>query len=139
MTAKINKWGWIKLQSFCTAKETIGKMKRQSTEWDKIFSSDMNNKRLISKIYEELIRCVICECFLPFHRILNLIKCMICECFLPFCRLSFHFVYGFSFALQKLLSLIRFHLFIFFLFSLRGGLEKILLWFVSECSARVFP
>ena len=38
-----------------------------------------------------LIRCVICECFLPFHRILNLIKCMICECFLPFHRLPFHF------------------------------------------------
>ena len=50
--AKINKWDLIKLKSFCTAKETIDKMKRQSTEWKKMFANDMNDKRLISKIYK---------------------------------------------------------------------------------------
>ena len=49
--AKINKWDLIKLKSFCTAKEVISKMKRQPTEWKKIFANDMTNKGLISNIY----------------------------------------------------------------------------------------
>ena len=51
---KINKWDVIKLKSFCTAKETINKTKRQPTEWEKIFGNDIIDKRLISKIYKEL-------------------------------------------------------------------------------------
>ena len=54
--AKINKWDLIKLTSFCTAKETINKMKRQPTEWEKIFANDVTNKSLISKIYKQLIQ-----------------------------------------------------------------------------------
>ena len=47
---KINKWGLLKLKSFCTAKETINKMKRQPTIWEKIFVNDVTDKRLVSKI-----------------------------------------------------------------------------------------
>ena len=52
--AKINKWDYVKLQSFCAAKETINKAKRLSTEWEKIFANDLSDKELISKIYKEL-------------------------------------------------------------------------------------
>ena len=48
---KINKWELIKLKKFCTAKETINKMKKQPTEWEKIFANNVNYKGLISKIY----------------------------------------------------------------------------------------
>ena len=48
---KMNKWDLMKLKSFCTAKETINKMKRQSSEWDKIFANEATDKGLISKIY----------------------------------------------------------------------------------------
>ena len=51
-----NKWELIKLTSFCTAKETINKTKRQPTEWEKIFANDATDKGLISKIYKQLIR-----------------------------------------------------------------------------------
>ena len=49
---KINKWDLIKLKSFCAAKETRDKMKRQPTEWEKIFANDMTEKGLLSKIYK---------------------------------------------------------------------------------------
>ena len=52
---KINKWNLIKLKSFCTAKETINKMKRQPTEWEKIFANDATKKGFISKIYKQLM------------------------------------------------------------------------------------
>ena len=45
----------MKLKSFCTAKETINKMKRQHTEWEKIFANEAADKGLISKIYKQLI------------------------------------------------------------------------------------
>ena len=66
---KINKWDLIKLKSFCTAKETITKMKRQPTDREKIsygktqmnflasttFANEATNQGLISKIYKQLI------------------------------------------------------------------------------------
>ena len=52
---KINKWHLIKLKSFCTAKETINKTKRQHTDWEKIFANETTDKRLISKIYKQLM------------------------------------------------------------------------------------
>ena len=54
--AKINPWDLIKLKSFCTAKETQKKTKRQLTEWEKIVSIDVTGKGLISKIYKQLIQ-----------------------------------------------------------------------------------
>ena len=53
---KINKWDLIKLTSFCTAKETIRKMKRQPTEWEKTFANELTDKGLISKIYKHLLQ-----------------------------------------------------------------------------------
>ena len=50
----INKWDLMKLQSFCTAKETINKMKRQPSEWEKIFANESMDNGLISKIYKQI-------------------------------------------------------------------------------------
>ena len=50
--AKISPWDLIKLKSFCTAKETKKKTKRQLTEWEKIVSNDATDKGLISRIYK---------------------------------------------------------------------------------------
>ena len=49
---KVNKWDLIKLKSFCTAKETISKVKRQPSEWGKIIANETTDKGLISKIYK---------------------------------------------------------------------------------------
>ena len=54
--AKINKWNYIKLKSFCTGKETINKMKRKPTEWEERFTNHISDKKIISKIYKELIQ-----------------------------------------------------------------------------------
>ena len=51
---KVNKWDLIKLKSFCTAKETIGKVKRQPSEWEKLIGNETTDKGLISKIYMQL-------------------------------------------------------------------------------------
>ena len=53
---KMNYWDLIKIKSFCTAKETISKTKRQPTEWEKIFASDISDEGLVSKIYKEFIK-----------------------------------------------------------------------------------
>ena len=45
----------MKLKSFCTTKETINKMKRQPSEWEKIFANEGTDKGLISKIYKQLM------------------------------------------------------------------------------------
>ena len=55
-TAKINKWALNKLKSFCTMKETISKVKRQPSEWEKITASKATGKELISKIYKHLMQ-----------------------------------------------------------------------------------
>ena len=49
---KVNKWDLIKLKSFCTAKETISKLKRQTSEKEKIIANETTDKGLLSKIYE---------------------------------------------------------------------------------------
>ena len=51
--AKINKWDLIKLKSFCTTKETISKVKKQPSEWEKIIANEATDKKLISKIYKQ--------------------------------------------------------------------------------------
>ena len=56
MKAKINKWDPIKLKSFCTAKETISKVKRQPSDWEKIIANEATDKGLISKIYKQLLQ-----------------------------------------------------------------------------------
>ena len=52
MKTKVNKWDLIKLKSFCSAKETISKVKRHLSEWAKIVANERTNKGLISKIYK---------------------------------------------------------------------------------------
>ena len=54
--AKINKWDLVKLKCFCTTKETISKLKRQPSEWEKIIANEATDKELISKIYKQLLQ-----------------------------------------------------------------------------------
>ena len=49
---KVNKWDLIKLKSLFTAQETISKVKRQPSEWEKIIANETTDKGLISKIYK---------------------------------------------------------------------------------------
>ena len=51
---RIDKWDLIKLQSFCKAKDTVNKTKRQPTDWEKIFTNPKSDRDLISIIYKEL-------------------------------------------------------------------------------------
>ena len=53
---EVNKCDLIKLKSFCTAKETRSKVKRQTSEWEKIIVNETTDKGLISKIYKQLIQ-----------------------------------------------------------------------------------
>ena len=52
----MNYWDLIKIKSFCTAKETVNKTKRQPTEWEKTFANGLADKGLVPKIYKELIK-----------------------------------------------------------------------------------
>ena len=53
---KVNKWDLIKLKNFYTAKEILRKVKRQSSEWEKIMANETSDKGLISKIYKQTIQ-----------------------------------------------------------------------------------
>ena len=53
---KVNKWDLIKLKSFCTAKETRSKVKRQPSEWEKIVANETTDRGLIFKIYKQIIQ-----------------------------------------------------------------------------------
>ena len=55
MKEKINKWDLLKLKSSCTTKETISKVKRQPSEWEKVIANEATDKQLISKIYKQLL------------------------------------------------------------------------------------
>jgi hypothetical protein len=50
----MDKWDYMKLKSFCTIKETVSKLKRPPTEWEKNFASYTPDKGLITRIYREL-------------------------------------------------------------------------------------
>ena len=54
--AKINKWDIIRLKGFCTTKETISNVKRQSLEWEEIIANQASEKELLSKIYKQLMQ-----------------------------------------------------------------------------------
>jgi len=54
--AKINKWDLIKIKSFGTMKETINKVKRQPSEWEKTIANEATDKELMSKIYKQLLQ-----------------------------------------------------------------------------------
>ena len=54
--AKRNKWDLVKLKSFCTTKKTISKVKRQPSQWEKIIANEASDKKLISKIYKQLLQ-----------------------------------------------------------------------------------
>ena len=54
--AKINKWDLMKLKSFCTMKESISKVKRQPSDWEKIIADKATDEGLISKIYKQLLQ-----------------------------------------------------------------------------------
>ena len=53
---KIHKWDLIKRKSFCTMKETISKVKIQSSEWEEIIANEATDNELISKIYKQLMQ-----------------------------------------------------------------------------------
>ena len=53
---KVNKWDLIKLKSFCTAKETINKVEKRPSQWEKIIANETTDKGLISKISKQLIQ-----------------------------------------------------------------------------------
>ena len=53
---KVNKWDLTKFKSFCTVKETVSRVERQPSEWEKIIANETADKGLISKIYKQLMQ-----------------------------------------------------------------------------------
>ena len=53
---KVNKWDLIKIKIFCTAKETLSKVKRKPSEWEEIIANETTDKELISKLYKQLMQ-----------------------------------------------------------------------------------
>ena len=53
LRSKTDKWDLMRLQSFCKAKDTAKKTKRQPTEWEQIFTNPTSDRNLISKVYKE--------------------------------------------------------------------------------------
>ena len=53
--AKMNYWDFIQIKTFCTAKETVNKTKRQPTEWENIFANDLSDKGLVSRSIKNLL------------------------------------------------------------------------------------
>jgi len=51
LRSRIDKWDLIKLQSFSKVKETVVRIKRQPTDWEKIFTNPTTDRGLISKMY----------------------------------------------------------------------------------------
>ena len=68
INTKINKWDLIKLKSFCIAKETINKTKRQPSEWKKIFANEAMDKGLIPQIYKQHMQLNIKKTKNPFQK-----------------------------------------------------------------------
>jgi hypothetical protein len=54
LRSRINRWDFIKLQSFCKAKDTVNRTKWQPTDWKRIFTNPTSDRGLISNIYKEL-------------------------------------------------------------------------------------
>ena len=53
---KVNTWDPTELKSFCTTKETMSKVKRQPSEWEKITANETTDKELVSNIYTQLMQ-----------------------------------------------------------------------------------
>ena len=74
----------MKLKSFCTAKETLKKMKRPPSEWEKIFANESTDKGLISKIYKQLMQLSIKETNNPIKKWVEYFLINVGYCYNPY-------------------------------------------------------